>query len=179
MTRSGFMKALLLLAVAAWFSGCDSKQGVRGGDAAPEFSARDTAGQTVSLGRFRGKLVVLYFWTNSCCGERVKLVEPLYRRYRDRGVTFIGVDVGDSRETTAACVRTNGLTFPMVTDGDQAIFRQYRLAGFPTIMLVDPNGIVRQVVLGEIGADQLEKLVLRQLEMRKKAEDAYEKSRAR
>ncbi len=42
-------------------------------------------------------------------------------------------------------------------------------------MILDRNGIVRQVVLGEIQPAQMEKLVKRQFDIQKETEVAYEK----
>jgi peroxiredoxin len=170
---------VLSLASALGVAGCDSKKGVKAGDTAPDFAASDVHGETVRLSRYRGKIVVLYFWTNSCCGDNLKLVEPVYAGNRQKGLEILAIDVGDSREAIAAYGRDNGLTFPLVIDEQTKIFRQYRLVGFPSIFLIDSHGIVRQVVLGDIKPADLEKLIQRQFDVQKKADAAYEKLHSR
>ena len=166
---------ILMLASLVFFPGCEEKQGIKAGDTAPEFSGTDAHGQSVTLSQFKGNIVVLYFWTNSCCGDRLKFIEPLYSKNRQRGLAILAIDVGDPKEIVAAYARDNGLTFTMLTDQDGKIFRRYQLRGFPTIMILDKNGIVRQVVLGEVQPAQLERLVQRQFDLQKEAEAAYEK----
>jgi len=165
-TPSGAKQATALLVLAALFflPGCERKERLKVGDAAPEFSVMDTTGSTVALGQFKGKVVVLYFWTNSCCRDTVKLIEPLYGKYREKGLALLAFDVGDSGETAASY-------------GE--IFRQYRLLGFPTVLLLDKNGVIRQIVPGRIEAAQLEKLVQRQFDHQKETDAAYERLHSR
>jgi peroxiredoxin len=177
MARS--LVAALSLATTLGAAGCDSKKGVRAGDTAPDFATPGIHGETIRLSRYKGKIVVLYFWTNSCCGDNLKLVEPVYARNREKGLEILAIDVGDSREAIAAYARDNGLTFPLLIDEQTKIFRNYRLVGFPSIFLIDGHGIVRQVVLGDIRPADLERLVQRQFAIQKEADAAYEKLHAR
>jgi len=180
-TPSGAKQATALLVLAALFflPGCERKERLKVGDAAPEFSVMDTTGSTVALGQFKGKVVVLYFWTNSCCRDTVKLIEPLYGKYREKGLALLAFDVGDSGETAASYAKSNGLTFPVLADERGEIFRQYRLLGFPTVLLLDKNGVIRQIVPGRIEAAQLEKLVQRQFDHQKETDAAYERLHSR
>jgi peroxiredoxin len=166
---------VLSLGTTLGVAGCDAKKGVKAGDTAPDFSTSGTHGETISLSQYKGKIVVLYFWTNSCCGDRLKLVEPVYTRNREKGLEVLAIDVGDSREAIAAYGRDNGLTFPLLIDEQTKIFREYRLVGFPSIFLIDSHGIVRQVVLGDIQPADLERLIQRQFAIQKETEAAYEK----
>ena len=173
--KPNMLSALLVLASILFSFGCDTKKGLKVGDTAPAFSSTDTTGESVSLSQFKGKMVILYFWADSCCGERLKFIEPFYSKNKQKGLALLAIDVGDPKEVVAAYARNNRLTFTMLTDVDGKIFRQYQLRGFPTIMILDKNGIIRQVVLGEVQPAQLEKLVQRQFDVQKEVEAAYEK----
>lgn len=67
----------------------------------------------------------------------------------------------------------------MLTDDHFSIFKQYQAFGFPTIFIVDRNGIIRQKILGNIQTDALKKVIQRQFDMQKQAEASYEKNHPR
>lgn len=163
-----FLMAILVLASFAFSSGCDQKQGVKIGGTPPEISGNDIHGEFVSLNQFKGKVVILYFWINSCCGERLKLLEPFYRQNKQRGLAVLAVNVGDTKEIVESFAKTNGLTFTLQTDERAMTSRQYGVFGFPTIFILDRNGIVREKILGDIKIEKLERLVVRQFNIQKK-----------
>ena len=155
-----FLIAISVLAGLVFSSGCDEKLGVKIGETPPGISGNDIHGEFVSLNQFKGKVVVLYFWTNSCCADRLKLLEPFYSQNKDRGLAVLAVNVGDSKEIVESYAKNNGLTFTLQTDERAMTSRQYRVFGFPTIFILDRNGIIREKILGDIQTAKLEKLVL-------------------
>jgi peroxiredoxin len=154
-----FFSAVLVLTILFLASGCDTKQGVKIGDTAPGFSGTDINGEFVSLSQAKGKVVVLYFWTNSCCGGRLKLLEPYYVKNKDKGLTILAINVGDTKETVESYVRSNALTFSFQADEHRMISNQYGVFGFPTIFVLDRRGVIREKILGSIPSEKLEKLV--------------------
>lgn len=163
MFKSNFLMVLLLIAIACSF-GCDEKRGVKLGDTPPGFSGTDINGEFVSLGQLKGKVVVLYFWTNSCCGDRLKLIEPFFGKNRDRGLAILAINVGDTDETVESYAKSNALTFSLLTDEHRMFSRQFGVLGFPTIFILDRNGVIREKILGDIQPARLEKLVSNQLD---------------
>lgn len=151
---------LTLLAIS---SGCDIRQEGGIGGRPPGISGHDIHGEYVSLPRFRGKVVVLYFWTNSCCGGKLKQMESFYSNNRPRGLALLAINVGNSREAVTAYAKDNGLTFTMLTDERTAISGKYGVFGFPTIFIIDRNGIIREKILGDVQAGKLEQLTLHYL----------------
>ena len=180
MHRYTTIRILLVFLAALFLSGCDTKkQDIKKGDAAPQFSASDVSGGTISLSRNKGKIVVLYFWTNSCCGDSLKLVEPFYRANKRNNLEIAAINVGDSKEVVKSYASSNSLTFPILMDEHSTLFTQYNVFGYPTIFIIDKHGIIREKILGNIQTKQLEKLIQRQIDIQKKAEDSYEKTHSR
>jgi hypothetical protein len=64
--------------------------------------------------------------------------------------------------------KSNDLTLTMLTDEHSIIFRQYQAFGFPTILIIDKNGVIRKKIMGNIRIDQLEKLIQNQFDIQKK-----------
>ncbi len=177
-SRSFFI-ALVALATLCICFGCSEKQGVKVGDNAPAISGNDVHGGTVSLDRIKGKIVVIFFWTNSCCGDSVKQLEPIYSRYKRDGLEILAVNELDSKTVVESYAKNNALTFPMLADEGSKLFKQYHVFGFPTIFILDRNGIVREKIMGEIQTEKLQKLVERQFTIQKEIEANYEKAHSR
>jgi len=173
MTGINFLISMLVC--LAFFAGCDSKQLIKIGDTPPGISGNDIHGDTVSLSKLKGKMVVLYFWKNSCCGDSVKKLEPFYRENKGRGLAVLAVNVGDAKEVVETYVKNNALTFTMLTDEDSKLFKRYQCIGYPTIFILDKNGIVREKIHGDILTEQLRKLVVKQFNIQNAAEANYEK----
>ncbi len=76
--------------------------------------------------------------------------EAAYQRYRDAGLTVVGVNMTpqDSEPAARAFAGQLGLTFPIVLDRDGSVARQYRLLGLPSTFFVDRQGIIRTVIVG-------------------------------
>jgi len=174
-----FTKLLLILFATSFFCGCEARPDVKTGKNAPAFSAMDITGKSVNLNQFKGKIVVIYFWQNSCCGDSLKLVEPIYRANSHKDLAIVAINVGDTKEVVTSYAKNNGLTFTLLTDEHSSIFEQYQAFGFPTIFIIDRNGVIRQKILGNIQADTLKKVIQRQFDMQKQAEASYEKNHPR
>ena len=179
MSCQSFTRILLILFAIFSFCGCETKQVLKTGEMAPVFSAMNIAGEPVSLSQFKGKIVVVYFWQNSCCGDSLKLVEPFYNANRHKGLAIIAINVGDPKGVVTSYAKSNGLTFTMLADEHSSIYKQYQAFGFPTILIIDKNGVIRKKILGNILVDQLEKLINQQFDIQKQAEASYEKNHPR
>lgn len=158
-----FLAAIALLASLAVAHGCDQPQGVKVGAPPPSVSGSDIYGEYVTLDRFKGSVVVLYFWTNSCCADDLKELQPFYGRNGRRGLAVLAINERDTREIVESYAKRNGLTFTFQTDEHALTAQEYGVFGFPTIFILDRNGIVRDKILGHIPVARLEKLVSRYL----------------
>lgn len=100
---------------------------VRVGDQAPEFTARDDAGNVVTLGELRGRRVVLYFYprddTPGCVKEACSFRDQM-ERLRHKGVVVLGVSP-DGAGSHRRFKEKYGLTFPLLADEDHALAEAY------------------------------------------------------
>lgn len=154
-----FLMAMMVLASLVCMAGCEAKPAARTGEKAPEIEGTDLHGEPVSLARLKGKVVVLCFWTSSCCSDRLKRLEPFYRQNRDKGLDILAINEGNTGKDVAAYAQATGLTFTMQTDEGGLLAREYGVFGFPTIFIIDREGIIRKKILGNVDPEQLDKLV--------------------
>lgn len=152
-------KLLSMLLIFLTASACQEKRGVKIGDTAPAISGLDVRGTPVNSSTLKGKTVVVYFWTGSCCGENLKQLQPFYSRNKHRGFEIIAVNEIDSRDKILSYAADNGVTFPMLSDDRYMLFNAYNVVGFPTIIVLDKKGIVREKVLGDMKTANLQNLI--------------------
>ena len=123
------------------------------GDLAPDFELPNLQGSTTKLSSLRGKYVVLDFWGSWCiwCIRGIPNMKTYYAKYKDK-MEILGVDCRDTEEKWKAAVEEHQLPWLQVRCPDaqlQTIASLYNIEGFPTKVIVDPNGKIAKVVVGE------------------------------
>jgi cytochrome c biogenesis protein CcmG/thiol:disulfide interchange protein DsbE len=118
--------------------------GPQAGRPAPELVLETFDGPVVTLADLRGRVVVLNFWASWCreCEVEAADLEAIWRDYRDRGVTVLGIDYTDTRPAALAYLQRHGITYPNGRDRGDRISRAYRLTGVPETLVIDPQGLV-------------------------------------
>ena len=120
----------------------------------------------LSLKSLRGRVVVVDFWTFACynCRNTLPAVKSWDARYRDKGLTIIGVhtpelQVERNLDNVRREVATLGVKYPVVTDNDNAIWNAYGVEAWPTWFVIDKQGRVRGMHVGEGAYDETEQLI--------------------
>ncbi len=120
------------------------------GGPAPDFALQSTNGQTISLVAQRGKPAVIVFVASWCqvCREEMPTMVETYRAHVEHGIAFLGVDVYEEKEVAQQFKEEFQIPFPLLLDVSGAVTEQYRVNGTPTTFFIDPDGILRDVVVG-------------------------------
>lgn len=124
---------------------------VKGGSRAPDFSAVDLQGRSVALAEFRGtKVVVLDFWAMWCgpCRRAMPALQELHEEFRDRGVEFVAVNLGEEPGRISEFVEENAYTFRVVADRESAIGERFGVRAIPLTVVVGTDGRVKFVSTG-------------------------------
>lgn len=101
------------------------------GQKAPEFSAKDQHGDTITLGQLAGKKVVLYFYpkddTPGCTAEACDFRDN-YQGLTAKGITVLGVSVDDEK-SHQKFANKHSLPFTLLADPDKQIVEAYGVWG--------------------------------------------------
>lgn len=103
----------------------------------------------VTLGAYRGKVIVLEFWAPWCsaCRLLAPVLSAWHERIGSRGGMVLGIS-SDSREATSDGVQELGIGYPVLVDEDGTTTARYRAFALPTLFVIDGQGFVRQVLVG-------------------------------
>ncbi len=128
------------------------------GDAAPDFTLPDDAGNKVSLRDFRGQKVVLYAYpaamTPGCTTQACDFRDSL-DSLNAAGITVLGLSP-DSPSKLAKFRERDALTFPLLSDEDHAVLTAYGAYGSKLLYGKTVVGVIRSTfVIDEEG--QIEK----------------------
>ena len=120
---------------------------------APDFTLNDINGKPLSLSSLRGKHVVLDFWGSWCgwCIKGMPQMKEYYAKYKDK-LEILGIDCNDTEEKWKAAVEKHQLPWLHVYNprGSQDdVCAKYGIQGFPTKILVGPDGKIVKTVVGE------------------------------
>lgn len=140
---------------------------------APEFEgiAQWINSSGMKLSDLQGRVVGIEFWTHSCgnCVNAVPHMERLYRKYNDKGFELIGVhspEIPSDKKIKSieAFAKKNHLSFPIAVDNDLLTWNAYNQRYWPTLYLIDKEGVVVSRHIGEGGYDVIEREIQHLLE---------------
>lgn len=118
--------------------------------AAPDFELPDGDGKPVRLSSFRGKTVILNFWTTTCqpCMEEMPSIAELARiahGRKDLVVVTVSTDENPAAARDTLRVLLNGEPpFPVLFDPEaKVVADKYGTKLFPETWIIDPRGVIR------------------------------------
>ncbi len=119
---------------------------------APDFTLTTFDGQTISLSDYRGQVVVINFWASWCppCREEAPVLERVWRRYRDQGVMFIGVDYTDTEREALAYLAEFDVTYPNGPDLGSRAANAYHIRGVPETFFITKASRIAYAHIGPL-----------------------------
>ena len=144
---------IVLLAVRLWQTNVQEQ---RAAGEAPELRFTTFDGVEVDLGELRGKGVVINFWASWCtpCREEADLLEQTWRREKENGIVFLGLDYLDQEPAALAYLAEFDITYPNGPDLRSQAARRYRIQGVPETFFISPEGRIVETVVGPIASQQ-------------------------
>ena len=160
--RTVFLSISLLFFVAASCLGADIikpretsesiSNGYVGEPIAP-FKAITTTGKEISSTNHGAKALIISLWGLNCasCLDEMRALEPIYREYRDRGLSIWAVNTEDiTAQEMEKGLRMRGfeLTYDLIPDPGLEIAKLFTSWFIPVTIIVDSEGIVQYYKIG-------------------------------
>lgn len=118
---------------------------------APNFTLKDINGNDLSLTDLRGKYLVLDFWGSWCgwCIKGFPDMKKYYEKYSSK-LEILGMDCNDTEAKWKDAVAKNELPWKHVyVPRNSDVPTKYAISGFPTKIILDPQGKIVKTIVGE------------------------------
>ncbi len=132
------------------------------GDEMPSFSAPGIDGSDVSWSA--GEPTVVAVWAPWCphCQKELPVVADVAAEFPEVELVSVATSIGDqpSEYTPQSYMQEKGLSFPVaLDDAEDTLGRGLGIEGFPTLYVVDADGVVRGSASGEPSEEDLRTLI--------------------
>ncbi len=127
------------------------------GDQAPDFILKDMEGNSHQLSDYKGQGVFLNFWGTWCkpCESEMPYMNNQYKKYEDKGVQILAVNVGQSDFLINSFSSKHGLEFPIVVDKEEEVQNAYGIDPLPTTILINPDGKIEKIITGTMSEEDI------------------------
>ena len=129
------------------------------GALAPSFSLVDAiSGETVQLNDFRGKAVLINFWTTWCtyCKEEMREIQKSYDIHKDQGFVVLAIDVKEGRTKVREFGQALDLNYNLLLDSNGAVASSYLAYTFPTTYFIGRDGVIVNIIVGAMDSEEID-----------------------
>ena len=148
-TLSGFLMVLLL----AWASAIPADQRltpITGNVPAPDFELQDTNGKTHRLSDYRGRPVIINFWTTWCppCREELPSMNRAWKQLEKENIAMLAINMGEDEDTIFIFSADYPTDFPILMDQSGDVIARWPVKGLPTTYVIAPDGSIAYRAIG-------------------------------
>lgn len=145
-----------------------AEKSLKPGTRAPAFSLKGMDGDTYKVEGKRDMPLILNFWASWCgpCKEEAPDLVKLEEKYAGRlDIYAVNVTFYDKIDEAKEFVENYGYTFPVLLDEKGEVYGKFNGIAFPTNVLIDADGNVRDVIVGTLPPEELEAKIVKLLDI--------------
>lgn len=163
--RRALLAAATILVASVLCGGLDSQAGeASSAPRAPEISAQSWINSgPLESSDLRGRVVLVEFWTFACwnCKNVEPYIKQWHEKYAEQGLLVIAIhtpEFGFERdlENVRKYVEENQIAYPVAVDNSFTTWRRFGNRAWPALYLIDKQGRIRHVRVGEGGYRETE-----------------------
>jgi len=126
---------------------------VKVGDTFPDLTSFGLEGKLPA--DLKGKVVLLDFWASWCgpCKESFPVMEELHKKYADKGLVILAVNVDETAEAMKDFLKDHAATFTIVHDATKKLVGTASISSMPSSFVLGTDGKVVAVHKGFHGKD--------------------------
>jgi len=117
---------------------------------APDFTLPDTNGKTHHLSDYRGRPVIINFWTTWCppCREELPSMNRAWHLIEEEGIAMLAINMGEDEDTIFIFSADYPTDFPILMDQSGEVIEQWPVKGLPTTYVIAPDGTIAYRAIG-------------------------------
>lgn len=130
---------------------------------APDITITDLNGNKVKLSTFRGKIVVLNFFSTHCppCKREIPDFQKAYEKYgKNNDVQFLCVSIigalGEQKDDAKNYFNKNNFNLPLYLDEDASASDAFGVSSIPHTFIIDKDGTIKKSNLGIMDYETLQ-----------------------
>jgi peroxiredoxin len=139
---------------------CDENGGAapEAGERALDFRFKDAVGTTFSLSDYRGRAVLLNFWSIGCthCIGEIPYIQQVYEEWPAEELVVLTIEVFNDAEAVNAFLEDSDISLPVLLDSERELKVQYGVDELPRTFFIDKEGWIRGIKFGAL--ESLEEL---------------------
>jgi len=114
------------------------------------FQLADLDGNWVNLSDFSGQVVLINTWATWCppCRAEMPDLNTFYNQFREDGFVILAINAGEAPAIAADFTLEYGLDFTVLVDPDYRVMDAFKINTYPTSIIIDRNGVVRDIRVG-------------------------------
>ncbi len=155
------INTFILVIVSFLLTTCADVPGTSKGSTAIDFKLKDIYAQTHQLSEYKGKVVMIHFWTDWCnaCRAEFPRIQDFYADLKSDDFELLAINVGQPMTVSLDFKESFSVTFPMLVDDKKAIGDLYKVEGFPTNYFISPDGKIIKKEIGWVDRKQVEVII--------------------
>ncbi|MBN2694970.1 TlpA family protein disulfide reductase [bacterium] len=133
-----------------------------------DFSLKSTTGETITLSKYRGRVVLIDFWGVWCppCKKMIPVLAEFVNQCSDKGVVLLGIHSVSNfpgAEDIDFFAGQMGVNYPMLI-GTPENEKKFDIKAFPTLIIIGPDGKIKHRFVGYHSVDEIRKEVRKELD---------------
>ncbi|MBU0599347.1 TlpA family protein disulfide reductase [bacterium] len=133
---------------------------------APNFKLLTLNKEVLTLSNFAGKVIILNFWATWCgpCKDEILDFVELYNKYKDKGLTIIGVNLNQTNEDEVKqVIERMKVSYPVVIANARVIKDYGGIRGIPATFVINQKGDLVKKFIGyrskEVFENEVKRLI--------------------